>query len=191
MPPKAGAKKSAKSDDEPKKKETTKGGKKPAEETTGVDLGSVTNDSASAKTAAINAVRGASQSGTPSEENNNKEPGVSTSELSHHTDGNREAGDSRLNLADNSSGMNLPEYEIKYEEPILPNLIVLEYVYGKLINIFRCFFIRNSYEGGKEKGLFEGYGKATYIGGHSYAVRQSKKITIYQILIHREIGVVE
>ncbi len=27
-----------------------------------------------------------------------------------------------------------------------------------------------SYEGGKEKGLFEGFGKATYKGGHRYEV---------------------
>jgi len=38
------------------------------------------------------------------------------------------------------------------------------------------FFFQNSYEGGKEKGLFEGYGKATYIGGHSYAVRKSASL---------------
>jgi hypothetical protein len=38
--------------------------------------------------------------------------------------------------------------------------------------IFEIFiFVKNRYEGGKEKGLFEGYGKATYIGGHNYAVR--------------------
>jgi hypothetical protein len=36
------------------------------------------------------------------------------------------------------------------------------------------------YEGGKEKGLFEGYGKATYIGGHTYAVRGLKNIKIYR-----------
>lgn len=34
------------------------------------------------------------------------------------------------------------------------------------------FLIRHRYDGGKEKGLFEGYGKATYIGGHTYTVRR-------------------
>jgi len=58
--------------------------------------------------------------------------------------------------------------------------------------IFEIFvFVKNRYEGGKEKGLFEGYGKATYIGGHNYAVRGLKKYKIYRISIYRVIGVVE
>ncbi len=36
----------------------------------------------------------------------------------------------------------------------------------------------NRYEGGKEKGLFEGYGKAIYIGGHSYTVSRLKTIKL-------------
>lgn len=32
--------------------------------------------------------------------------------------------------------------------------------------------ICNRYDGGKEKGLFEGYGKARYVGGHTYVVRK-------------------
>jgi hypothetical protein len=40
---------------------------------------------------------------------------------------------------------------------------------------FFSFCVENRYEGGKEKGLFQGYGKATYIGGHNYAVRRLKK----------------
>jgi hypothetical protein len=177
MPPKAGTKKSAKNEDETKKKETTKSSKKTVEETSGVDLGSVLNDNTSSKIAAINASRGGSQLGTPSEENTNKEAGVSTSELSHHADGNRESGEGGINIGDSISGTIIPDIEIKYEEPILPNLIVLEFVQLKLKKKFNnfLFVFQNSYEGGKEKGLFEGYGKATYIGGHSYAVRKSKK----------------
>jgi hypothetical protein len=127
MPPKTSAKKGTKSEDETKKKDT-KGSKKPAEDTTGGEPGSVLNDTASSKQAAINVTRGTSQLGTPSEENPNKEPGLSTSELSHHTDGNREIGEGGINLIDSSSGANIPEVEIKYEEPILPNLIVLKFV---------------------------------------------------------------
>ncbi|CAF0786054.1 unnamed protein product, partial [Didymodactylos carnosus] len=51
------------------------------------------------------------------------------------------------NLGGNGS---VPDYDIKYEEPVLPNLIVL------------------NYEGTREKGLFEGYGRASYVGGHTY-----------------------
>jgi hypothetical protein len=56
----------------------------------------------------------------------NKDAGISSSELSHHTDGNREGGEAGLNSTDNITGANVPEVEVKYEEPILPNLIVLE-----------------------------------------------------------------
>jgi len=128
MPPKTSTKKSAKSEDETKKKETTKSSKKSVEETPNVDLGSLLNDNTSTKNTAINAPRGTSQLGTPSEDNTNKEPGVSTSELSHHTDGNRDSGEGGINLGDSTSGIIIPDAEIKYEEPILPNLIVLEFV---------------------------------------------------------------
>ncbi|CAF1308496.1 unnamed protein product [Rotaria sordida] len=155
MPPKAGTKKSAKSEDDSKKKDT-KASKKGAEETSGttlgnIDIGSVSNDNTStSKVATSNLARGPSQSGTPLDEHINKDPGVSTSELSQNTDGNRESGETGLNAGESSSGTVLSDADIKYEEPILPNLIVL------------------SYEGGKEKGLYEGYGKATYVGSHSY-----------------------
>lgn len=127
MPPKTGTKKSAKSDEENKKKDTTKSSKKPAEETSPADVGSTLNDSLT-KTSAANIARGTSQLGTPLEDTANKDAGISTSELSHHADGNREAGETGLNSADNSAGANVPEVEVKYEEPILPNLIVLELV---------------------------------------------------------------
>lgn len=42
--------------------------------------------------------------------------------------------------------------DIKYEEPVLTSIIV------------------ESYEGEKDKGLFEGYGKAVYKGGNTYEV---------------------
>jgi hypothetical protein len=126
MPAKTGTKKSAKTDDENKKKDTTKGSKKSVEDTSSADIGSVLNDS-SAKLATINAVRGSSQLGASLDDNSNKEAGISVSELSHHTDGNREPGETGLNTTDNS-GANIPEQEVKYEEPILPNLIVLELV---------------------------------------------------------------
>jgi len=45
------------------------------------------------------------------------------------------------------------------------------------------FFSRNSYEGGKEKGLYEGYGKATYIGGHSYVVRTLTNVSLISFII--------
>ena len=156
MPPKTGTKKSAKAEDETKKKETGKSTKKGAEETGGasalpsnVDLASISNDNAStAKGQAAALQRGNSQIGTPSDDNANREHGVSTSELSHHTDPNRDG----LDTGESGRADGQADGEIKYEEPILPNLIVL------------------SYEGGKEKGLYEGFGKATYVGGHTYAV---------------------
>ncbi|CAF3379397.1 unnamed protein product [Rotaria socialis] len=156
MPPKAGQKKSAKSEEDPKKKDTLKNAKKGADESNAAglgntDLGSISNENVtSSKTGAGNLTRGASHSGTPLDDHSNKEPGVSTSELSQHTDGNRESGETGLNTGGSINGAALSEADVKYEEPILPNLIVL------------------GYEGGKEKGLFEGYGKATYVGGHSY-----------------------
>ncbi|CAF1078293.1 unnamed protein product [Rotaria sp. Silwood1] len=155
MPPKTGTKKSAKAEDDTKKKDT-KGTKKGTEETSGtvlgnIELGSVSNDNTStSKIATSNLTRGASQIGTPLDEHTNKDPGVSTSELSQHADGHRESGETGLNIGDSLNGTALSDADIKYEEPILPNLIVL------------------SYEGGKEKGLYDGYGKATYVGGHSY-----------------------
>ncbi|CAF4850073.1 unnamed protein product, partial [Rotaria magnacalcarata] len=60
-----------------------------------------------------------------------------------------ESGETGINTGGSINGAALSEADVKYEEPILPNLIIL------------------GYEGGKEKGLFEGYGKATYVGGHS------------------------
>lgn len=128
MPTKTGTKKSAKSEDEIKKKDATKSSKKSVEETSGLDLGSVLNDNTSAKLAAINATRGTSQLGTSSDDNTNKEAGISTSELSQHTDGHRELGEGGINLVDGTSGTIIPDVEIKYEEPILPNLIVLKFV---------------------------------------------------------------
>lgn len=145
MGPKTGTKKSAKTEDDSKKKDGGKSSKKSTEDNASNDPSSG-ND---AKGGAANLLRGTSQLGTP-DEIANKEPGVSSSELSHHTDPNRETGDSGMNQTENNSGTPIPEADIKYEEPILPNLIILEY------------------EGGKEKGLFEGYGKATYVGGHTY-----------------------
>ncbi|CAF3844961.1 unnamed protein product [Rotaria magnacalcarata] len=156
MPPKAGQKKSAKSEEDPKKKDTSKNAKKGADESNAAglgnsDLGSISNDNiTSSKIGASNLTRGASHSGTPLDDHSNKEPGVSTSELSQHTDGNRESGETGINTGGSINGAALSEADVKYEEPILPNLIIL------------------GYEGGKEKGLFEGYGKATYVGGHSY-----------------------
>lgn len=126
MPPKAGTKKSAKSEDEIKKKDTGKNSKKNSEEASAADAASAFNDGTSSKTAAINAQRGTSQLGTPPEEHAHKDPGLSTSELSHHTDGKGESGEGGLNTTDSSSGAHLPEADVKYEEPILPNLIVLE-----------------------------------------------------------------
>ena len=126
MPPKTSTKKSAKSEDDTKKKDTGKNSKKASEEASAADAASAFNDATSTKTAAINAQRGASQLGTPPEENAHKEHGLSTSELSHHTDGNRDSGEAGLNTTDSSSGAHPPEVDVKYEEPILPNLIVLE-----------------------------------------------------------------
>ena len=121
MPPKTGTKKSAKSEDESKKKETAKGLKKGGEETGSNDLSSSANDNNSfSKGSPGNAARGTSQLATPSEDNVNREPGASTSELSHHTEGGREGADG----ADSAAGTALAEADIKYEEPILPNLIV-------------------------------------------------------------------
>jgi hypothetical protein len=134
MPPKTGSKKSAKSEDDTKKKDTAKTTKKGAEEnaTTVVantDLSSLANDhSPSSKTAAGNLLRGTSQLGTPSDENTHKEMGISLSELSQHTDGNREGGDGGANVGDNITGAAASDADIKYEEPILPNLIVLRFV---------------------------------------------------------------
>lgn len=126
MPAKAGTKKSAKSEDDTKKKDTTKTTKKSVEDTTSADPTSVINDNASAKLAAINVARGTSQLGTPLDEHSNKEGGISTSELSHYADGNRES-EGGFNSADGVSGAFIPEIEVKYEEPILPNLIVLRF----------------------------------------------------------------
>ena len=126
MPPKMGTKKSAKSDDDTKKKETNKGSKKGTDEG-GVplagsnDIGSSSNDNnSSSKVPPGNLMRGTSQLGTPSEENANREPGASTSELSHHTDGGRDGADG----GESAAGTALADTDIKYEEPILPNLIV-------------------------------------------------------------------
>ena len=156
MPPKTGTKKSAKTDDDPKKKETGKSTKKAAEESGGtsalpsnIDLTSTSNDNAStAKGQGAVLQRGNSQIGTPSEDNQNRDHGISTSELSHHTDVNRDG----LETGDSGRADGQNDADIKYEEPVLPNLIVL------------------NYEGGKEKGLYDGFGKATYVGGHTYAV---------------------
>ena len=130
MGPKGGVKKSAKSEDDIKKKETGKSSRKGNEDgnaalSSSNDLASASNDNpGSTRVPPMNLVRGTSQLGTPSEENTNREPGVSNSELSHHTDGNREGADA----ADNSNGVAANEVpEIKYEEPILPNLIVLRF----------------------------------------------------------------
>jgi hypothetical protein len=71
--------------------------------------------------------------GTPLEESANKETGVSTSELSQHADGNRENGEGGINAGDNINGTGLSDADIKYEEPILPNLIVLRFVQIKII----------------------------------------------------------
>lgn len=133
MPPKTGQKKSAKGEDDTKKKDTAKGGKKGAEETSGTalgnaELGSLSNDNtSSSKIATGSFVRGASQSGTPLDDHANKEPGVSTSELSQHTDGNREGGEGGANTGESTSGTGLTDADIKYEEPVLPNLIVLRF----------------------------------------------------------------
>lgn len=126
MPPKTGTKKSAKSEDDTKKKDTGKNSKKTSEDASAADAASAFNDTTSAKNAAINAQRGASQLGASPEESAHKEPGPSISEMSHHTDGNREGGEAGLNTTDNNSGAVSPELDVKYEEPILPNLIVLE-----------------------------------------------------------------
>ncbi|CAF1065417.1 unnamed protein product [Adineta ricciae] len=145
MPAKAGGKKAAKSDDEPKKKDSTKGSKKNAEDAG--EVGSATTgNTSSSKTPAGNLARGTSQLGTPTDESSTKEAGASTIEPGQQTEGNREGGEP----GDNAASAPVPEADIKYEEPILPNLIVL------------------NYEGGKEKGLYEGYGTATYVGGHTY-----------------------
>lgn len=53
---------------------------------------------------------------------------------------------------------------------------------------------RTSYEGGKEKGLYEGYGKATYIGGHKYSVSENTlededRVEVF-MCVDRVIGVV-
>ena len=125
MPAKTGTKKSAKSEEEGKKKDTNKGSKKTAEETSPADAGSALNDS-STKTPAAGATRRTSQLGTPLDDAANKEAVISTSDSSQPTDGNREAGGTKLNTTDSSAGANVPEVEVKYEEPILPNLIVLE-----------------------------------------------------------------
>ena len=126
MPAKAGGKKAAKSDDEPKKKDSTKGSKKNNE-----DVGEVgsatTGQTSSSKTPAGNQVRGTSQLGTPTDESSNKEPGASTIEPGQQTEGNREGGEA----GDNAASVPVPEVDIKYEEPILPNLIVLKYEYSE------------------------------------------------------------
>lgn len=123
MPPKTGTKKSAKSEEDSKKKDGGKGSKKPAEEPGSVEPSA----SSDGKTGASALVRGLSQTGGV-DDGTNREPGVSTSELSHHTDSNRETGEAGGNAAENTSGTANPEVDIKYEEPILPNLIILEFV---------------------------------------------------------------
>jgi hypothetical protein len=138
MPPKTGTKKSAKSEDDIKKKDTGKSSKKGAEDIAGntlgsSDLGSALNDSNASKIPAANLIRGSSQLGTPLEESANKETGVSTSELSQHADGNRENGEGGINAGDNINGTGLSDADIKYEEPILPNLIVLRFGQIKII----------------------------------------------------------
>ena len=120
MPGKAGGKKGAKSDDEPKKKESTKGSKKNAEDAG--EGGSATTGQSS-KTPAGNLTRGTSQLGTPTDETSNKDAAGSTVEPSQQTEGNREGTEA----GDSASGIGVPEADIKYEEPILPNLIVLRY----------------------------------------------------------------
>lgn len=40
-----------------------------------------------------------------------------------------------------------------------------------------------SYDGAKEKGLFEGYGKATYVGGHHYSVSRFYSMRSYELII--------
>ena len=135
MPAKVGPKKSAKSEDDIKKKETAKSLKKGAEEANGAtlgnaELGSMSNGNLSAsKTAAANLIRGTSQLATPLDEQTNKEAGISMSELSQHTDVNREGGE---NAGENVSDGTQANAEVKYEEPILPNLIVLRFTILKL-----------------------------------------------------------
>lgn len=119
MPAKAGGKKVPKSDDEPKKKESTKGSKKNAEDA--AEAGSATS-----KTPAGNLARGASQIGTPTDELSSKELGASTTDPGQQAEGNREGGEA----SDNTASAAVPEADIKYEEPILPNLIVLKYEYN-------------------------------------------------------------
>lgn len=132
MPPKTGQKKSAKSEDDTKKKEGGKTGKKGAEDSStnvlgNADLAASSNDNASSSKLITGGLpRGTSQVGTPLNEHGNKDPGLSTSELSHHTDGNREGGEGGMNIGDSLTGISQSDADIKYEEPILPNLIVLK-----------------------------------------------------------------
>jgi len=125
MPPKkTGGKKETKSEDDTKKKESTKNSKKNVVEDTG-DLGSATTGNTSSKTGTGNLPRGTTQLGTPTEESINKEAGGLPSEPSQLTEGNREGGET----GDITTGTGLSDADIKYEEPILPNLIVLRFVY--------------------------------------------------------------
>lgn len=129
MPPKTGPKKSAKSEED-KKKDTGKNAKKGGDETSAgnADFTSLSNENtSSSKMAASNLIRGTSQSGTPLDDHLNRETGVSTSELSQHTDGIRDGGETGATTGDSLGGAQ-SETDVKYEEPILPNLIVLRFV---------------------------------------------------------------
>ena len=59
---------------------------------------------------------------------NVRRPGVSTSELSQNTDGNRENGEAGVNGGETANGAAATEADIKYEEPVLPNLIILRLI---------------------------------------------------------------
>ena len=175
MPPKTGSKKSAKADDDhSKKKDSTKSGKKSANEPSASLLSSIDHGSATHETSAVSKgpantlVREASQFGTLSEDNTHRELATSLSELGPHSDVQRESATN----GEHPTTAGPLEADIKYEEPILPNLIVLRFVVDPMpSDSSPCLFSSlRSYEGGKEKGLYEGYGKATYIGGHSYSV---------------------
>lgn len=129
MPGKAGGKKGAKSDDEPKKKDSTKGSKKNADDAG--ESGS-TATGQSSKTPVGNLARGASQLGTPTDETSNKDTTGSTAEANPLTEGNKEGAEA----ADSASAAGVPEADIKYEEPILPNLIVLRYELCCILTMF-------------------------------------------------------
>lgn len=142
MAPKTVAKKSARSEDETKKKEGAKGSKKNSEDANAglggsTDLASTIHENqSSSKIPPVNLNRGASQLGTPSEENTNREAGVSTSELSHHADGIRDG----IDPGENHGSTTIADpIDIKYEEPILPNLIILRFEYRNWMYIVFSF----------------------------------------------------